>query len=191
MIFATVGTQLAFPRLTKALDEYASTTDEEIIAQVCDETEPRPNLNVRGMIEPKEFNKIFSHARVVVAHAGIGTILTARDYRRPLIIVPRRHALGEHRNNHQVATASALKDLPGVHVAMEIEQMLSLLQREDLEPANDYLGPRYDYLIKGLSGFLSGIEPEHLGKAEAARARSFINNLSPLSAKGASESTLK
>ena len=47
----------------------------------------------------------------IVAHAGMGTILTALEIGKPLLVMPRRAALGEHRNDHQLATARRFADL--------------------------------------------------------------------------------
>jgi UDP-N-acetylglucosamine transferase subunit ALG13 len=156
MIFMTVGTQLAFPRLTEAMNRYAATTDEEIIAQVGDETTDLPNLTVRGMMDPVDFDTTFARARVVVAHAGIGTILSAKRFGRPLIIVPRRHELGEHRNDHQMATARALVGTTGIHIAWEVEDVLSLLQAKTLAGAEQGLGPMHKALVKGIAEFIQG-----------------------------------
>lgn len=160
MIFLTVGTQLAFPRLTRALNDYASGRDEEVIAQVGGETGDLPNLDVRQMLAPNEFVEIFTRARVVVGHAGIGTILSAKRYRRPLVIVPRRHALGEHRNDHQVATARALEDVEGLHIAWDIADLPGLLNRADLAASGDGLGPRHSELVDGLRRFIAGIDAD-------------------------------
>lgn len=112
MIFVTVGTQLPFTRLIDAMDEIAGRLDEEIIAQTGPGEGNWSNLDCRKNLEPEEFGKLFSAARVIVAHAGIGTILSARSRRKPLILLPRRFSFGEHRNDHQMATAGQVKSPP-------------------------------------------------------------------------------
>ncbi len=154
MIFLTVGTQLAFPRLTEAMNRFAETSDEPIIAQVGSETAPLPNLSVRGMMDPLEFDQTFARARVVVAHAGIGSVLSAKRFGRPLIAVPRRFDLQEHRNDHQLATARALVGMPGIYIAWEVEEAIALLVKPDLDPAQQDLGPEYGALIEGLAQFI-------------------------------------
>ena len=116
MIFATVGTQLPFPRLIEALDRIAAESGAEIIAQTGPFDGAAPHLTCHGGLSPQEFEAHFTVARVVVAHAGIGTILSAKRYGKPLVLLPRRHALGEHRNDHQQATAKQVETLPGVYV---------------------------------------------------------------------------
>ena len=155
MIFLTVGTQLAFPRLARAMNDYAAKHDEQVIAPVGGDDAELPKLDVRHMLPPDEFVDIFRRARVVVAHAGIGTILSARRYNRPLVIVPRRHALGEHRNDHQLATAQALVGLSGLHVAWEIEDLPKLLDGGALKSADGNKGSRHAALVEGIGQFIA------------------------------------
>lgn len=151
MIFVTIGTQLPFPRLVDALAELAPALDEEIIAQVGpDDTPPRAGITQHATLPPAEFKTLFAQARVVVAHAGIGSILSAKAARKPLIVLPRRFDRGEHRNDHQLATAQAVQDVTGIHVTWQTEDLLPLLQQPDLAPANPTPGPQAAPLIARL-----------------------------------------
>lgn len=162
MIFATVGTQLPFSRLILALADLSTQTTEEIIAQTGsseqDDIPPQPNLSLRKQMTPVEFEAAFVKARVVVGHAGIGTILSARKLGKPLVILPRRHSLGEHRNDHQLATAVQVAKLPGVHVAWQTEDLAPILLQADLEPPQPYTGqtPGQAALIARLGSFIQG-----------------------------------
>lgn len=155
MIFLTVGTQLGFPRLVEAMDAWAATTSEEVIAQVGSGRVNCANLAPRGMLPPAEFADIFSRARVVVAHAGIGTILAAKRYRRPLIIVPRMAGLGEHRNDHQAATARTLEKGTAVRVCWEVAELPALLEETAPEALPEGPGASHAALIEGLKGFIA------------------------------------
>ncbi|MEM1397824.1 MAG: glucuronosyltransferase [Pseudomonadota bacterium] len=117
MIFATVGTQLPFPRLIDALEDIAKRRDLRILAQTCDAGRQSDVLTLRSKMPPDEFADAFQSAPFIIAHAGIGTVLSARRYRKPLIILARRADLGEHRNDHQLATAAQMRERPGIYVA--------------------------------------------------------------------------
>ena len=56
-------------------------------------------------------------ARLVVAHAGVGSVVSAGEQGKPIVVLPRRAALGEHTSDHQVETIGWLRGKPGVHVA--------------------------------------------------------------------------
>lgn len=129
MILVTVGTQLSFDRLVSALDAWAATQAEEVVAQVGPSALVFRHLQAKPFMRPDEMEARFAEARLVVAHAGMGSILSALKHRKPIIIVPRKASLGEHRNEHQLATARWMVNRAGLTVAWEPEEAVALLQR--------------------------------------------------------------
>lgn len=156
MIFATVGTQLPFPRLIDALNSLATTLDEEIVAQVGASTGDWPHIDARATMAPADYEATFQAARVVVAHAGIGSILSARKIGKPLVLVPRRYSLGEHRNDHQLSTARQVADLPGMYVAWETASLAKWLATPDLTPARTAQSPSHTALLSRIGAFIDG-----------------------------------
>lgn len=130
MIFATVGTQLPFDRLLSALDSWAGVQQQApVFAQTGRSGSDFRNLQCTPFMPPALFRDAVEQARVIVGHAGMGTILTAAELGKPVVIMPRRAAFGEHRNDHQLATASEMRRLPNVLVAeddVELTDALSL-----------------------------------------------------------------
>lgn len=137
MIFATVGTQLPFPRMFESLEAISGTMSCEIIAQTADPSQQLSGITTRDFLTPDEYGEYFSNARAVVSHAGIGTVLMAISLKKPLIIMPRRVSLGEHRNDHQMATAKALSGRRGIYIVHTTDEMQEVLIRDDLEPAEE------------------------------------------------------
>lgn len=154
MIFVTVGTQLPFPRLLDAMNEIAPRLGEEVVAQTAEPGRDWPALDCHAQLDPAAFAAQFARARVIVAHVGIGTILSARRWRKPLVAMPRRFDLGEHRNDHQSATAQSLDGMPGLHVVRDARELEARLARPDLAPASEGDGPLRRALIDRLRGFL-------------------------------------
>ncbi|ETX13310.1 hypothetical protein OCH239_12440 [Roseivivax halodurans JCM 10272] len=154
MIFATVGTQLPFDRLTRALAGLAPELGEKIVAQVGAFGADQDGLDCRRQLTPAEFEELFTAARVVVAHAGIGTMLSARRWGKPLVVVPRRYALGEHRNDHQVATARQIAEIPGLYVAWKTDELGPLLRHHNLIPASETETPSRAVLVARLRAFV-------------------------------------
>ncbi|MEL6218865.1 MAG: glycosyltransferase [Pseudomonadota bacterium] len=136
MIFLTLGTQLPFDRLVAALDAWCGETGRgaEVVAQVPEpgtgggagSYRPR-NFTPVAHLPPAEHRAAFEAAEVVVSHAGMGTIITALSLSKPLIVMPRRADLREHRNDHQQATARHFGTRPGVFVAESAEALATLL----------------------------------------------------------------
>lgn len=157
MIFVTTGTQLSFPRLIGAMNDLGPGLGEEIIAQIGPDTGVYPNLKIVEHMTPAAFEEAFGTARIVVAHAGIGTILSSKRLGKPLVLVPRRHDLGEHRNDHQLATAREVEGRPGLHVAWDVTALPALLARTDLAPTDNTPGTTYAALTGFLKSYINAL----------------------------------
>lgn len=153
MIFATIGTQAPFDRFVKMLDEVCEGMKEEVICQTIGCTYDAKNIRIIGFVAPDEFNKIFSEARLIIAHAGMGTILSALKQQKPLIVIPRLASLGEHRNDHQMATAMRMHELGYVNVAYDKAQLKELLS-SDLKPMKIIGESASESLVKSISEFI-------------------------------------
>ena len=154
MIFVVTGTQLPFDRLIRMLDEIAPQLDEEIVAQVNGSGYLPRHINTIDLLPPDEFDRLFSSARLIVAHAGIGTIITAMQQQKPVIIFPRIATLGEHRNEHQLATAEKMKEAGWVYVANTKEELSELLQTPDLHPLCTIGGSASESLVESITDFI-------------------------------------
>jgi UDP-N-acetylglucosamine transferase subunit ALG13 len=119
VIIVTVGMQLGFDRLIAAMDGLAPDLGMNVIAQTGKGTYAPRNMEVRTKIAPAEFEALVEKAQLIVAHAGIGTVLTAARCRKPIVLMPRRADLGEHRNDHQLATVNQLAGRPGILIAAD------------------------------------------------------------------------
>ena len=134
MIVVTVGTQLPFDRLIEMVDELAPRLIGPVFAQTGPGQYRPKNIRWSASMAPSEFEAMLKDASVIVAHAGIGTVLKAYKYRKPIILVPRKAAFGEHRNDHQLATVSKLAERTGIYVAQSKEELDRLLE-SPLSPA--------------------------------------------------------
>lgn len=124
MIFVTVGTQLPFDRLVRAMDRWADSNPEhEVVAQVGDSDLECSSLEVIQDLGPVEYEATIERCTHVVAHAGTGSVLTALRHGKPLLIVPRDVERGEARSDHQVHTARAFLEIPGVEVLESIDDL--------------------------------------------------------------------
>lgn len=119
MIFVTVGSQMPFRRLVQAVDEWASLhRSVEVLAQVGSDATFRPvALTTFGSVSPVRYAELVRSCDLVVAHAGMGSVLTALEFGKPMLLMPRRGSLHETRNDHQVATLHWLQCKPGIYPA--------------------------------------------------------------------------
>lgn len=132
MILLTVGTQLPFDRLTTVIDGWAGSNPAiEVVGQIGPTQLVPRNFKADAFMRPADMNRHFGNARLIVSHAGMGSILTALRFRKPIVIFPRVAAKGEHRNEHQLATAKWLEGTPGLTVAWSEVDLLRILDGWD------------------------------------------------------------
>jgi UDP-N-acetylglucosamine transferase subunit ALG13 len=152
MIFVTVGTNEApFDRLLHALDRFPG--DEELIVQ-----HGASHVRPRGAtcIEQLPFEELTEHvrrARVVVTHAGVGSVLVALTNGKRPLIVPRRAEHGEAVDDHQFVFARRFaaaglvslvedeRDLPAA-----VASALELASSNELRPGLRLAAELGDYL---------------------------------------------
>lgn len=155
MIFVTVGTQLPFDRLIQAVDEIAPFLNgERIVAQTHGGNYIAKNIECRAYMYSDEFNTVLSQSRMIISHAGIGTIMSALALRVPIIVMPRRVSLGEVRNEHQLATAKKMDELDFVNVAYDEKQLQELVLSGNIQclcPLQDKVS---DELIESIVDFI-------------------------------------
>ena len=101
MILVTVGTlHFPFERLLRAVDELPG--DEELVVQSrAPGTRPARARSVEELPYEELVGEI-GRARVVVCHAGVGSILTALANGKRPIVVPRLERYGEAVDDHQL-----------------------------------------------------------------------------------------
>jgi UDP-N-acetylglucosamine transferase subunit ALG13 len=106
VIFVTVGSQEPFDRLIRAVDEWAGLrARSDVFAQIASSQLRPQHIEFTQFLEPPEFNQVMQEARVIVAHAGMGSIISALELGKPIVVMPRRADFRETRNDHQVATS--------------------------------------------------------------------------------------
>lgn len=106
MIFVTLGTQdKPFKRLIKAVDKQIELgyIKEKVIVQAgCTKYKTKQeNMKIIDYMPIEEFNKYLEDARIIISHAGVGTILQALEKDKIVIAAARKRVYGEHVNNHQ------------------------------------------------------------------------------------------
>jgi len=132
LIFLAVGTwRKGFDRLVKAVDELVGSRviTDEVIAQIGYSSYKPNNLKTIDFCSPNDFEQLISKAKVVISHAGVGTIALAIKNRKQVIVVPRKKMLGEVDNNHQFTTARQLETEGNILVAYEVSDLPEKLKQ--------------------------------------------------------------
>lgn len=158
MILVTVGAQMPFDRLIAAVDHWAELSGcTDVFAQIGN-TEFRPqHIRWTDFVKPDQFRELVESADAVVAHAGMGSVLTALELGKPIIVMPRRGALHETRNDHQVATARQLGSQNLVSVAWDEYELVEKLDTQlgQIKAADKIPQHATNGLCDALSNFIS------------------------------------
>lgn len=138
------------------MDEIAKNLDEKVVIQIG-ETKFKPKYSESfKFITKDKIQKYYEKARIIVGHAGIGTIISAYKHGTPIIIVPRREKYNELFDDHQMEIAEKLeKEKIGI-VVYDVKNL-----REAIKSPEDKGMKRLDNenkLITNLKNYLSTLE---------------------------------
>ncbi len=130
MIFLTVGAQMPFDRLVRAVDAWAARGGNGgVFAQIGRGGYRPAHLRYVELLDPRAFRAALAGATAVISHAGMGTIINALELGKPILVMPRRGDLAETRNDHQLATAQRFRELTLVEVALDEAELPSRLDQ--------------------------------------------------------------
>ncbi len=145
-----------FDRLISAMDEIAGQINEEVVIQHGEsklEIKHARSIKYAGFEENEELIK---SARLVIAHAGVGTILDCRRLEKQLIIIPRRMGLGESYDDHQFEIANAVsasKSAIMINDVTELKNTIESMQTSSTEES--FTGK--NRLISAIKNVIKGI----------------------------------
>ena len=123
MIFVTVGTHhQPFERLLGALDGL----DDELVVQYGPGQPPAAS-HAEAFMPFDEMLARFREADTVITHAGVGSIICASREGHVPLVVPRRHDLGEHVDDHQVELTRALAQRGSVVAVWDVERLAEVV----------------------------------------------------------------
>ena len=127
MILVIVGLMYGFNRLLIAVDNIAEEREEEIIMQIGESSYVPKNAKYFKYTSEENINELYKNSRIVICHAGVGSILNALEYGKPVIVVPRRKELGEHFDDHQLEIANEFRKQGMIFVADDIHTLRSAI----------------------------------------------------------------
>jgi UDP-N-acetylglucosamine transferase subunit ALG13 len=158
MIFVTVGSQEPFDRLISAVDEWARLRAlSDVFAQIASSTLHPRHIQFTQFVEPPEFSRIMEETRIIVAHAGMGSIISALELGKPIVVMPRRAEFRETRNDHQVATAERFGAQGRIIVAMDENELPAKLDHALTLGETDRIQAQASpHLIATIRNFLEG-----------------------------------
>jgi len=131
-VFLALGTHpQQFNRLLEAVDQLIESgkLKGHVFAQTGNSAYIPRHFSWKQFISPHEFEKEMKKADIIVSHGGAGTIISALTQKKPLIIVPRRVAFGEHTDNHQFDLAKAMHKRKKAIAVFELKNLSAALTK--------------------------------------------------------------
>lgn len=126
MIFLSTGTQLPFERLVRAVDESTLPDKYDIFGQISNSSYVPDRYTSVPYLDPDAYNQKLNQADLVISHAGIGSIIKTLGRGVPIVVLARKHSLGEHRNNHQISTIQNIR-IQGLYATTDETELESLV----------------------------------------------------------------
>ncbi len=156
MIFVTVGTQGQFDRLIATVDGWACANSKtDVFAQIGPSDYRSEHIRTERFIDVTEFRERVEAASLVISHAGMGSIITALELGKRIIVMPRRASLGEHRNDHQLATAKRFAEQGAIMVAFTEQELIDKLDRlQGMNETERVMAPASPHLISAIRSFI-------------------------------------
>ncbi len=157
-IFVTVGSMLPFDRLVVAMDEWARDRQgAEVFAQIGESSFRPSYVCYRTFVHPAEYRERCASCDVIVSHVGMGTVITAFECNKPLLMLPRRKDLSEVTSDHQLATAKWLEGRAGIRIVYSERELAAALSPGLLQAGSTQIesGTRTT-LVAALQRFISG-----------------------------------
>lgn len=158
MIFLTVGTLQPFDRLVKAVDALAGSNrlNEPVFGQIGFGDFQPSHIQACSVLKKNEFDEKMQEASLVISHAGMGSIITAVNLQKPMIVMPRLAGYGEHVNDHQLDTALKFEELGVILAASDEGQLAQKIETAlHFKPAKRR--PQIDTLTTRVSAFLNEV----------------------------------
>jgi beta-1,4-N-acetylglucosaminyltransferase len=130
MVFVTIGTSEPFDRLVGALPPLG---DEELVVQIGDSEAKPDGARCVSYVSYDELVELIRAARVVVTHAGVGTIMTALANGKRPVVMPRLVRFGEAVDDHQVPLARRLAEAGYVTLAEDAATLAAAVVGEPVD----------------------------------------------------------
>lgn len=145
MIFVSVGTQkFQMDRLMRQIEEIAANMPQEkFVVQYGNSTYVPKNCECHQFMDRKMFSKCIEESSLLILHGGVGTIMQGLKKDKPIIVVPRLKAYGEHVDDHQMEAAFALKTNKCLLICINVAFLEFMIRHINNYPFEKYIEPQH------------------------------------------------
>lgn len=110
MVFIAVGTQKQqFTRLFEMIEKSKKLNGKEMVAQAGFTKYDTNKVKMFEFIPQEQLEEYIKSSEYMICHGGIGTIFSALEKNKKVLVVPRLKKYKEHKNDHQLEICKELQ----------------------------------------------------------------------------------
>lgn len=132
MILVLLGTQNnSFHRLLEEIQKNIDNGNikEDVIVQKGYTKFESKDMTLYNQLPIGEIKKLVSKANLIIAHGGVGSIITSIEQRKKVIAVPRLKKYNEHVNDHQIDIIKSFDEMGYIIGIEDVSQLSEALER--------------------------------------------------------------
>lgn len=132
MILVLLGTQNnSFHRLLEEIQKNIDNGNikEDVIVQKGYTKFESKDMTLYNQLPIGEIKKLVSKANLIIAHGGVGSIITSIEQRKKVIAVPRLKKYNEHVNDHQIDIIKSFDEMGYIIGIKDVSQLSEALER--------------------------------------------------------------
>ncbi|MFR0506913.1 PssE/Cps14G family polysaccharide biosynthesis glycosyltransferase [Limosilactobacillus reuteri] len=151
MIFVALGTQkFQFNRLLKAIDFMVKDRQikDKVFAQIGNSTYRPKSFEYARFLTINEYNQYIKECDIIITHAGVGTILEGKKFKKVVIVVPRLSKYGEHVDDHQLEIAEDFAKKKLVLMCRNLKELPLLIKESKNSQLVDYVPNNKSFILK-------------------------------------------
>ena len=159
MIFVAVGTQkFQFNRLLKAVDDLVDqgVLTGEVFAQTGHSDYVPRNYGYQDFLSKDDFQSCINRCELLITHSGVATIIAGLKLRKPVVVVPRFSAHGEHVDDHQLQIAESFADKNLLLMSKNLDDLGAIVKRAGTHEFARYVSQR-EQVIRTVRDYLKTI----------------------------------
>lgn len=131
MILVLLGTQdKPFKRLLNAVLKAKENNiiKDKVIAQIGCTKFKSDKIETFDYTTKEKIEKLIDKAKIVITHAGVGTIIECISKDKKVIVVPRRKKYGEHTNDHQLEITKEFEEKKYIKAVYNLSKLGDALE---------------------------------------------------------------
>jgi len=159
LILITLGTQdKPFDRLLDAVQKQIDNKKikDRVVVQTGHTKYESEDMELFDFISSDDFSKLMDEAKIIITHAGVGSILAGVNRKKPVIAAARLKEHGEHTNNHQLEILEQFSNDGYILKLDDFDKLDKLLVK-----AKKFVPEKYKsnnkYFIKKLSEYIDNL----------------------------------